>query len=160
MVKTKNYVELTKIPATAHIESVTVPSLVGEVLAHGQFINLGAKQTTNGLEAYAFTKAEEGKGFDALIDETARDTGEASYKVYEEVVVAGKTARAYVLQKGDVIAINEELASGVAVNEADVTLAADGLGFKTATLDDVVVGRTVGSIYRANVGKLVYVRFV
>lgn len=150
----KNYLRLDKIPRTEHSES----AVHGEdTLLAGQFINLGVVLDTADRELVEAIKAEAGGDFDALIAPVYIDKGYSDFDIQYESVPAGTPARALVLQKGDIISINVELAEGVKKGD-DVAIGADGLGFAAVAGEEVPVGKCIDIEFEPNVGDLAVIR--
>ena len=153
----KNYVRLDKLSASGHIETVLTKDAP---LVAGQFVNLGKLLNGYGGEATDYTKAETGKGFDALVAPVFIDRGYPGFNLVEQEVAVGKPARALILVKGDVVSFNAENVTGGVVEGDNVTISANGLGLKKANgTSDVVVGKVIAKEQMTNVGELVVVRF-
>lgn len=150
----KNYLRLDKIPRTEHSESAVHGD---DTLLAGQFINLGVVLDTADRELVEAIKSEAGGDFDALIAPVYIDKGYSDFDIQYESVPAGVPARALILQKGDIISINEELAEGVTKGD-DVAIGEGGLGFAVAAEGDTVVGKCIDIEFEPNVGDLAVIR--
>ena len=152
----KNYLRLDKIPATAHIESVVSDS---EELVAGQFVDLGAVLNVAEGEEVNYTKAIAGKTFDALVAPVFLDSdADAFGDLLEKTVGIGKPARAFILQKGDVVSFNAENATGVEAGD-DVKVGTNGLGVAKAAEGDTVIGKCIAVEFEPGVGDLAVIRF-
>jgi len=152
----KNYLRLDKIPATGHIESVVSDS---EELVAGQFVELGAVLNVAEGEEVSYTKATEGGTFDALVAPVFLDTdADAFGDILDDTVKIGKPARAFILQKGDVVSFNAENAAGVVAGN-DVKVGANGLGVAPAITGDTVIGKCIAVEFEPGVGDLAVIRF-
>lgn len=152
----KNYLRLDKIPATAHIESVVSDS---EKLVAGQFVDLGAVLNVAEGEEVNYTKAIAGKTFDALVAPVFLDSdADAFGDLLEKTVGIGKPARAFILQKGDMVSFNAENAAGVAAGD-NVKVGANGLGVAKAAEGDTVIGKCIAVEFEPGVGDLAVIRF-
>lgn len=151
----KNFIRLDKVSKTAHYESVVTPDTE---LINGHLVNLGTVLKSAEGEAVDFEFATEGQGFDAIVVPEYIDKGYTDYKITEDSVKAGKPARALIPEKGAWISINVELAPGVAKGDL-VTTGENGLGFKKAETDDVVVGKCTDIEHYPFVGNLAVIRF-
>lgn len=152
----KNYLRLDKIPATAHIESVVSDS---EELVAGQFVDLGAVLNVAEGEEVNYTKAIAGKTFDALVAPVFLDSdADAFGDLLEKTVGIGKPARAFILQKGDVVSFNAENAAGVVAGD-DVKVGTNGLGVAKAELEETVIGKCIAVEFEPGVGDLAVIRF-
>lgn len=152
----KNYLRLDKIPATGHIESVVSDS---EELVAGQFVELGAVLNVAEGEEVSFTKATEGGAFDALVAPVFLD-GELDPmgEVLEKTIAIGKPARAFILQKGDMVSFNAENAAEVKAGD-NVKVGANGLGVAKAAEGDTVIGKCIAVEFEPGVGDLAVIRF-
>lgn len=152
----KNYLRLDKIPATGHIESIVSDS---EKLVAGQFVELGAVLNVAEGEEVSYTKATEGGAFDALVAPVFLDSElDPMGEVLEKTIAIGKPARAFILQKGDVVSFNAENATGVKAGD-DVKVGANGLGVAKATEPDTVIGKCIAVEFEPGVGDLAVIRF-
>ena len=152
----KNYLRLDKIPATGHIESVVSNS---EELVAGQFVELGAVLNVAEGEEVSYTKATEGRAFDALVAPVFLDSDAYPFEeVLEKTIAIGKPARAFILQKGDMVSFNAENAVGVVAGN-DVKVGANGLGVAPAITGDTVIGKCIAVEFEPGVGDLAVIRF-
>ena len=152
----KNYLRLDKIPATGHIESVVSDS---EELVAGQFVELGAVLNVAEGEEVSYTKATEGGAFDALVAPVYLDSElDPMGDLLDETVAIGKPARAFILQKGDMVSFNAENATGVVAGD-DVKVGANGLGVAKAAEGDTVIGKCIAVEFEPAVGDLAVIRF-
>ena len=152
----KNYLRLDKIPATAHIESVVSDS---EELVAGQFVDLGAVLNVAEGEEVNYTKAIAGKTFDALVAPVFLDSdADAFGDLLEKTVGIGKPARAFILQKGDMVSFNAENATGVQAGD-NVKVGTNGLGVAKAAEGDTVIGKCIAVEFEPGVGDLAVIRF-
>lgn len=152
----KNYLRLDKIPATAHIESVVSDS---EELVAGQFVDLGAVLNVAEGEEVNYTKATAGGTFDALVAPVFLDSdADAFGDLLEKTVGIGKPARAFILQKGDMVSFNAENATGVQAGD-NVKVGTGGLGVAKASDADTVIGKCIAVEFEPGVGDLAVIRF-
>jgi hypothetical protein len=152
----KNYLRLDKIPATGHIESVVSDS---EELVAGQFVELGAVLNVAEGEEVSYTKATEGGAFDALVAPVFLDNElDPVGEVLEKTIAIGKPARAFILQKGDMVSFNAENAADVEAGD-DVKVGANGLGVAKAAESDTVIGKCIAVEFEPGVGDLAVIRF-
>lgn len=154
----KNFIRYDKIPATAHAESVVSSE---EALIGGQFVNLGTVLTSSQGEEVDYTKAEQGGTFDAIVAPVYLENElNQLAEITEQDTPVGKPVRAFIIQKGDMISINEELAEGV-VKGDEVQIGEDGLGFAPvdAVSGGTVIGKVIDTEFYPNVGNLVVIRF-
>lgn len=152
----KNYLRLDKIPATGHIESVVSDS---EELVAGQFVELGAVLNVAEGEEVSYTKATEGGAFDALVAPVYLDSDANAFEdMLEKTVGIGKPARAFILQKGDMVSFNAENAAGVEAGD-DVKVGANGLGVAKADEGDTAIGKCIAVEFEPGVGDLAVIRF-
>lgn len=150
----KNYIRLDKVPTTAHYESVVAED---EVLLNGQHIILGDVLNTAEGEEMAFEKAVAGGKYDAIVVPVYLTQGTLSEDIAYEAIEAGRPARALIPVKGDIISINSELAPDV--NKGDsVAIGTDGLGYKVATGEEIVVGRAIDINFLRGIGNLTVIR--
>lgn len=150
------YVRLDKIKNSAHIESIVHE----EDLKNGQFLDLGVLHEDLDGEATEVTKTAEGGAYQALlVSEFLNYEGRADFDYAAQVTKAGKAGRAYILEPGNMISVTEDLINGTIAVGDDVAIGAEGLGFKKADVDEVVVGKAIGEDYLANIGELLVVRF-
>ena len=117
---------LDKIKATAHIESVVAKDELGA----GQFGKLGVLGEDG--ESRVATKATDEASAEVFVAPEFISYGDPSFKLAEAKVKPGNTARAYHLEKGDVISVTTDLVSGAKVGD-NLTVGDNGLGFKKAT---------------------------
>ena len=152
----KNYLRLDKIPATGHIESVVSDS---EKLVAGQFVELGKVLNVAEGEEVSYTKATEGGTFDALVAPVYLDTElDPMGDVLEKAVEIGKPARAFILQKGDIVSFNAENAAGVVAGD-NVKVAANGLGVVKGEEPATIIGKCIAVEFEPGVGDLAVIRF-
>ena len=116
---------LDKIKATAHIESV----VASEDLPQGQFVTLGVLGGDG--ESRVVTKATDEASADAFVAEAPISYGDPHFDLGSYKAKAGKTARAFHLEKGDVLSVTTDLVSGARVGDS-LTVGDNGLGFKKA----------------------------
>ena len=152
----KNYLRLDKIPATGHIESVVSDS---EELVAGQFVDLGAVLNVAEGEEVNYTKATAGGTFDALVAPEFLDSdADAFGDLLEKTVGIGKPARAFILQKGDMVSFNAENATGIEAGD-NVKVGTNGLGVAKAAEGDTVIGKCIAVEFEPGVGDLAVIRF-
>lgn len=153
---TKNFLRLDKVKQLGHYESAVLAD--GELLS-GQFVTLGKVLKTAEGEEVEVTKATSTENADAIIANVYTDNGFADWNIINDSVPAGRPARAYIFEKGDMISINEELASGLSVDDF-VKPGADGLGFEAGVGREDSVGQVIDTNYLDGVGQLVVIRFL
>lgn len=152
----KNFLRLDKVKQFGHYESAV--SADSELLA-GQFVSLGEVIDTAEGEEVSVKKATGIKDADALIAPVYLDKGYPDYDITKDSIKAGKPARAYVFEKGDMVSINEELAKGL--SKGDFVAPGDnGLGFKAGTGREDSIAQVIDKNYLEGVGNLVVVRFL
>lgn len=117
---------LDKIKATAHIESVVAQ----EELTNGQFLKLGVLGSDG--ESRVATKATGAADAEVFLADAPLSYGDPHFNLADYKVEKGHTARAYHLEKGDVISVTPDLVSGANVGDA-LTIGDSGLGFKKAS---------------------------
>lgn len=151
----KTYIRLDKIGADARLES----AVAKEALRNGQFIDLGAAVEDAEGEAVEVTKAKAGKRPEAVMATVFVDYGELDFDITEQELKAGKAGRAVVLQKGQILSFNKEIATGELKKGDDVTVGEDGLGIKKANgSSDEVIGKVIRMDYLNFIGDLVTIR--
>lgn len=150
----KNYVRLDKVNSDAYIDTIVAET---EVINSGQFVVLG-KLKEGEPEVTEFTKAEEGKLAKTFAASVDIDYGYHDYDPTDQSTPVGKAVRVFHIAPGMIISINKELASGIVVGD-NVTVGANGLGFKKAGVDDAVIGKAIAIDTLTNVGDVVVVRF-
>lgn len=150
---TKTYIRLDKIGHSDHIES----AVSKEVLKNAQFVDLGVALDDAEGEAVEATKAKEGKAADAIMASVFVDYGDLNFDIMEQEIKPGKPGRAIHLHTGHIYSVNKEIAPGVKKGD-NVTVGADGLGFKKASESDVVIGQVIREDYLAFIGDLVVIR--
>lgn len=116
---------LDKIKATAHIESV----VASEDLPQGQFVTLGVLGDDG--ESRVVTKATNEASADVFVAEAPISYGDPHFDLGSYKAKAGKAARAFHLEKGDVLSVTTDLVSGAQVGDS-LTVGDNGLGFKKA----------------------------
>ena len=121
-----SYVFLDKIPATEHIESV----VANEDLAMGQWLKLGVLGEDG--ESRAVTAATTADDAEVFLADAPLSYGDPHFNLADYKVEKGHTARAYHLEKGDVISVTPDLVNGAQVGDA-LTIGDSGLGFKKAS---------------------------
>ena len=151
---TKNYVRLDKLSPAAYLESVVFEN---DAILAGQFVELGTL-VEGDYELTHATKAAPGSAGKVIVAPVTIDHGYHDYDPTDQSVKAGKAARAIHIEKGLQLSINAEAAPGVKVGD-DVTVGADGLGFKKAGVNDEKIGKVIAIDALRNVGDLVVVRF-
>lgn len=151
----KNYIRLDKVSKTAHYESVAHET---EELLAGQFITLGSVLDDSEGELVEAVKATAGGAFDAIVVPVYLDKGYPDYDITKDSVKAGKAARALHPEKGTIISINAENATGLAKGDK-VVVGANGLGFKKAAEGETAIATVISLEYLTNIGDLVVVRF-
>ncbi|MCC4466850.1 hypothetical protein [Limosilactobacillus reuteri] len=120
------YVFLDKIPATAHIESVTAD----KDLANGQWLSLGLLNSDG--ESRVATVAKNETEAEVFLADEPLSYGDPHFDLASYKVKAGQTGRAYHLIKGDVVSVTTDLVTGAKVGD-NLTVGDNGLGFKKAT---------------------------
>lgn len=150
----KNFLRIDKVKQFGHIETL----LAEDELLNGHFAVLGSVVNTEEGEEVEYTLADEGGEFDVLVAPVYVLQGRTDDDILTDSVPAGKPARGLVIEKGDVVSINAELAPGVAKGD-EVAVGAGGLGFKVADVDDVVIGMAIDLNWLDNVGDLAVIRF-
>ena len=118
---------LDKIKATAHIESV----VAADPLGAGQFVKLGLLGEDG--ESRVATKATDEASAEVFVADAPLSYGDPHFDLGQYVVQPGKAARAYHLEKGDVISVTTDLVTGAKVGD-NLTVGDTGLGFKKATV--------------------------
>ena len=116
---------LDKIKATAHLESVVASA----DLPQGQFATLGVLGDDG--ESRVVTKATDEASADVFVAEAPISYGDPHFDLGGYKAKAGKTARAFHLEKGDVLSVTTDLVSGAKVGDS-LTVGDNGLGFKKA----------------------------
>lgn len=116
---------LDKIKATAHIESVVAT----DELMNGQFCALGVLGEDG--ESRVATKAANETEADVMVAEAPISYGDPHFDLAKYTVKPGDTARAYHLEKGDVISVTTDLVADAKVGDA-LTIGDEGKGFKKA----------------------------
>lgn len=118
---------LDKIPSTEHIESVVSET---DKLPMGQWLALG-KLGDDG-ESRVATPATGEADAEVFLADAPISYGDPHFDLGTYTLAAGKTGRAFHLQKGDVISVTTDLvADGATVGDA-LTIGDRGLGFKKA----------------------------
>lgn len=152
----KNFLRLDKVKQLGHYESAVLAD--AELLA-GQFVTLGKVLKTAEGEEVEVKKATGIEDADALVAPVYVDRGFNGWNITTDSIPAGKPARAYVFEKGDMVSINEELASGLNVDDF-VAPGAEGLGFAVAGSREEALGQVIDKNYLEGVGNLVVIRFL
>lgn len=116
---------LDKIKATAHIESVVAK----DELTNGQFCALGVLGADG--ESRVATKATNETDAEVMVADAPISYGDPHFALASYTVKPGNTARAYHLEKGDVISVTTDLVAGAKVGDA-LTIGEAGKGFKKA----------------------------
>ena len=150
------YVRLDKVKSTAHIETV----IHNAPLSNGTFVELGAVDEAFGGEAVGITLTAQGKAPEAIVVSEFIDYGHPDYDYTKQSIPAGKGARAYIIERGNVMSFSTDLVPEGLVKGDAVAVGADGVGLvKADGIDDVVIGKVIDLDYLANVGDLVQIRF-
>lgn len=116
---------LDKIKSTAHIESVVAT----DELTNGQFLTLGVLNADG--ESRVATKATKEEDAEVFLADAPISYGDPHFDLATYKVKPGNTARAYHLEKGDVLSVTTDLVSGAKVGD-NLTIGDNGLGFKKA----------------------------
>ena len=150
------YVRLDKIKADAHIESVVSTT----DLRQGQFVALGALQADGEAREATIAPATEHVVMHCSVPLQYGNEREEDF-----VLKAGKIGRAYVLEKGDIISVSEDLIDGAEVGTTFAPTGDGGTGAVwTATGDggtysveaeliDIETDVIVGNLYVLRVTK-------
>lgn len=151
----KAYIRLDKIGADARLESAVAKA----ALRNGQFVDLGKALDEAEGEAVEAEKAKAGKRPEAVMATVFIDYGELDFDITKRELKAGKAGRAVILEAGQILSFNKEIATGELKAGDDVTVGEDGLGIKKADgHSDAVIGKVIRLDYLNFIGDLVTIR--
>lgn len=152
--KNKVFVHIDKVKSNAHIETIVSK----EVLKAGQFVELGKVSEEYDGEVVEHEKAKaKGEAFGVVVP-VHLDYGTMDFDEANMVVEAGKPARVYIIERGNMLSFHKDMVGELKAGEK-AAIGEDGFGLQTTEGEDAVA-LAIDERYIPNIGDVVTVRFI